>query len=362
MKCGVGDYTDRLVNSLKDNTDVEVSVLSSLMEAPIRPFGHPEVHYAMPTWGLKGLRCFMSMMRRIKPDVVHIQFPTQGYASAISALTWIPCICRVLFRVPVVLTWHEYVPRNTPNVLRCMYGMIAGASALVVVRPDYSLTMPKPMRLLLGKAPIRYIPNVSNVPTVTLTADERQTLRDRLGCGLSKIIAHFGFVFPHKGTDLLFQIADPARHHLLLIGELSDRDDYQARVLQLAATPEWKGKVTFTGFVETEKAARLLAVADAVVFPFISGGGLWNTSLHAAACQGTFALVTSVEKNGYDSAANIYYARPQAVDELKQALADYAGVRNPRPIDAKDSWRALAAAHETLYRSLAGVERQNGKR
>jgi glycosyltransferase involved in cell wall biosynthesis len=362
MKCGVGDYTNRLVNALKDNTDIDVSVLSSLMEVAIRPFGHPEADYAMPTWGLKGLRCFMSMMRRIKPDVVHIQFPTQGYASAISALTWIPCICRVLFRVPVVLTWHEYVPRNTPNVLRCMYGMIAGASALVVVRPDYSLTMPKPMRLLLGKAPIRYIPNVSNVPTVTLTADERQTLRDRLGCGLSKIIAHFGFVFPHKGTDLLFQIADPARHHLLLIGELSDRDDYQARVLQLAATPEWKGKVTFTGFVETEKAARLLAVADAVVFPFISGGGLWNTSLHAAACQGTFALVTSVEKNGYDSAANIYYARPQAVDELKQALADYAGVRNPRPIDAKDSWRALAAAHETLYRSLAGVERQNGKR
>jgi glycosyltransferase involved in cell wall biosynthesis len=214
------------------------------------------------------------------------------------------------------------------------------------------------MRVLLGRAPIRFIPNTSNVPSIVLSPKERHAMRERLGCSQSKIIAHFGFVFAHKGTDLLFQIADPAQHHLLHIGELSASDAYHARVLQLASMPEWKGKVTITGFVEIEEAARLLALADAVVFPYMGGGGVWNTSLHAAACQGTFVLATSAEKNGYDSAAHIYYAPPQAVDQMKQALSDYAGVRNPHRINAEESWRALAAAHEALYRSLPGVERR----
>jgi glycosyltransferase involved in cell wall biosynthesis len=239
-----------------------------------------------------------------------------------------------------------------------MYWMAIAASALVVVRPDYPQKMPKLMRVLLGRAPIRFIPNTSNVPSIVLSPKERHAMRERLGCGDSKIIAHFGFVFQHKGTDLLFQIADPAQHHLLLIGELSASDAYHARVLQLASMPEWKGKVTITGFVEIEEAARLLALADAVVFPYMGGGGVWNTSLHAAACQGTFVLATSAEKNGYDSAAHIYYAPPQAVDQMKQALSDYAGVRNPHRINAEESWRALAAAHEALYRSLPGVERR----
>ena len=185
-------------------------------------------------------------------------------------------------------------------------------------------------------------------------------MRERLGCGDSKIIAHFGFVFEHKGTDLLFRIADPMQHHLLIIGELSATNAYHAQLLQLAAAPEWKGKVTITGFVEAEEAARHLSLADAVVYPHVNGGGIWNTSLHAAVCQGTFVLTTSTERNGYDAVSNIYYVPPQAIDEMRQALVHYAGIRNVNRVDAEDSWRALATAHATLYRSVRENE-QEGK-
>jgi glycosyltransferase involved in cell wall biosynthesis len=353
MKCGVGDYTERLAKSLQDYADIDVSVLTSTSDVPIPPSAGPAVNPVMSTWGRSGLRDFFCAMHRIQPDILHIQFPTQGYASPISALSWIPWISRVFQRIPVVLTWHEYVPSSEPVILRCMQSMAIGASALVVVRPDYPQKMSKLMRVLLGRAPIRFIPNVSNVPSVVLSPEERHAMRERLGCGNSKVIAYFGFTYPHKGTHLLFQIANPQGHHLLLIGNLSARDPYHAELLRLAAAPQWKGKVTVAGFVETEEAARLLAVADAVVFPFMGGGGTWNTSLHAAACQGTFVLVTSTEKNGYDPAANIYYAVPQSIAEMQKALNEYAGIRNPHRIDAEESWRNLAAEHEMLYRSLA---------
>lgn len=352
MRCGVGDYTGQLVSSLRQHTDIDVSVLTSVLDAVGAASDRPEAHYVMPNWSIHGLRCFLSLMRRIKPDIVHIQFPTQGYVLAVGALAWIPFLCRLVFRVPVVQTWHEFVPKSEPNILRCMYAMALGASALVVVRPDYLSKTPRLIRIALGCVPVRIIPNVSNVPTVILSPDERVAIRMKLGCGESHLVAHFGFVYPHKGTEQIFQIADPAKHHLLLIGELSERDPHHARLLALAASPKWRGRVTVTGFVPAADAARLLAASDAVVFPFMGGGGNWNTSVHAATSQGSFVLMTSTERNGYDAAANIYYARPGAIDEMRRALALYSAARNPRPETAEETWLAMAAAHQELYLSL----------
>lgn len=90
-----------------------------------------------------------------------------------------------------------------------------------------------------------------------------------------------------------------------------------------------------------------------VVFPFRDGGGTWNSSLHAAASQGTFVLTTSSDKCGYDPAANIYYAHPDAVSEMQRALLEYHGVRKTDGnIAAGASWQAIAGAHADLYRSL----------
>lgn len=353
MRCGVGDYTEQLASSLIQHTDIGVSVLTSSVGAAAGAApDHSEAHYVMPSWSIHGLLSFFSMMRRIKPDIVHVQFPAQGYIPPLGGLAWIPIICRLVFRVPVVQTWHEYIPDKAPDTLSCMYKMALGASALIVVRPDYTSRIPKTMRFLLGRASIRLIPNVSNVPTVILSPDERAAIRGKLDCGESRLVAHFGFVYPHKGTDLLFHISDPAKHRLLIIGELSERDPFHARLLARAASPEWRGKVTITGFVPGAEAARLLAAADAVVFPFMSGGGNWNTSVHAATSQGSFVLMTSAGRNGYDAAANIYYARPGAIDEMRRALAEYSGARNPRVETAEETWAAMAAAHHKLYLSL----------
>jgi glycosyltransferase involved in cell wall biosynthesis len=352
MRCGVGDYTDRLAYALRSYSKIKVDVLTSTLDTQGLSHAQREIHYVMPTWGKAGLRCFVTMMRRIRPDVVHIQFPTQGYVLAVGALAWIPLISRFLFGVPVVQTWHEYVPTREPNILRCMYGMALGASALIVVRPDYASKIPKFMRLLLRTTPISFIQNVSSIPTKILTSEERAAIRGQLGSGSSQIIAHFGFAFAHKGTDLLFQLANPEKHHLLLIGDLSLDDPYHARLRRLAATPEWNGKVTITGFVEAREAARLVAAADAVVFPHLAGGGIWNTAMHAAMSQGTFVVATSTEKSGYDAAANVYYAKPGDINEMRSALSSYAGIRNPNATSAEESWQTLARAHEALYRSL----------
>jgi glycosyltransferase involved in cell wall biosynthesis len=289
-------------------------------------------------------------MRRVNPDIVHIQFPTQGYDTS-SGLAVIAFFSRFRHRVPVVVTLHEFLPSTMTRANLYIHALALIANRIVVVRPEYYAAIPWPLRLFIPETKIRFITNAAAVPRVELSETERQAVKQDLGCGAGELVAFFGFSYPHKGVDLLFRIADPSRHHLLLIGELSPDDAYHAQLLKAADSDAWRGRVTITGFVEPAQAGRLLAAADAVVFPYRVGGGTWNSSLHAATGQGTFALTTSRERNGYDAEANIYYALPEAVDEMRQALVDHGGARR-RHGPAADPWIEIAKAHKELYASL----------
>lgn len=347
MRCGVGDYTQRLVCALRED-GVETRVLTS--EAAQHAANGAEVPgvRGMRSWHRRALAPFFDQLSGFQPDAVHIQFPTQGY-DALSGLVAMAAHARFRARVPVVVTMHEYIP---DGLHAGIYALAALASRIVVVRPQYHERTPALAKALVRRAKIRFIPNASAVPAISLTAAERASTRQELARDAA-IVAFFGFSYPHKGVDLLFQIADPARHHLLLIGELSSGDAYHQRLRQLAASPQWKDRVTITGFVEADRAARLLAAADAVVFPYREGGGGWNSSLHAAMSQETFVLITSQEQRGYDVAANVYYARPGDVPEMRDALAAHGGTRLDRK--APDSWKDIARAHRELYAGLVGA-------
>jgi glycosyltransferase involved in cell wall biosynthesis len=188
------------------------------------------------------------------------------------------------------------------------------------------------------------------IPVAVLSEGERNFLRQQWASKDRKIIAFFGFSYPHKGVEKLFEIADPVRHHLLLIGNLTQTDAYHVMLRGLANSARWCGHVTITGFVDQTLAARYLAAADAAVFPFINGGGHWNSSLHAAVAQGVFVIATSNDQRGYDPVDNVYYAAPGAVSDMAEALLEYAGIRTRSSDQQVDPWVAIAQSHLDLYR------------
>ena len=351
MRCGVGDYAEHLAQALSRDVQLEVSVLTSELEPAAPHDQNLEIYRVMPTWHKNSLSRYSEVLRRIRPDIVHIQYPTQGY-DFLNGLTAIALRTRYHNRVPVVVTLHEFLPRWPGRAGRHVYGLALVANRIVVVRPDYRARIPWYARAFIKAAKLVFIPNASVIPAVKLSVSEREAVKERVGCVSSKLVAFFGFSYPPKGVDLLFRIADPSIHHLLLIGDLSPEDSYHAHLRKLAESDRWKGRVTITGFTDATEVGRLLAASDAAVFPFRAGGGIWNSSVHAAASQGTFVLTTSRERSGYDAAANIYYARPEAVDEMRQALLDCAGMRRHNDDLAADSWSEIAAAHKELYASV----------
>lgn len=349
MRCGVGDYSYNLVKALATDPTVHVAVLTSVSgEAMDQPSG-VQIFPVIKKWGLAEVSKAIRIVRQWSPSVVHIQYPTQGYGNGL--LPWVLPIIFFLMRKKVVQTWHEgYSRRNAPKLF--LKSIIPGG--LVFVRPQHKENL-HPMLLwaLWGKKAV-FIPNASAIPKIDLDETERQILKAQYLKKQERLIVFFGFVYPHKGVELLFEIANPDSDQIVIAGEIGQAGDYSHEIMRLASAESWLGKVTITGFLSANDAAALLAVADAVILPFRTGGGEWNTSIHGAVLNGAFVITTSLTQKGYDKKRNVYFAKVDSLQEMRSALRAHAGTRRGYDADIdRDEWRQIAKKHRSLYECLS---------
>lgn len=339
----MGDYAAQLANALASRHKVEVGVLTGIGSDSIIEKNQVTVFRTVTNWRNNNLGEIRRVVLKFHPDIVHIQYPTQGYKGRPPQL--LPLLLR-LMGVPVVQTWHEYYYESGVswiNLLAC--------NALIYVRPDFSKKVPRWVTRCLSNTPVVYVPNVSSIPVVSLSEEQAFRIKQNLSGG-KPIVCFFGFAHINKGIEHIFKIADPEKHHLVLICDLSNQDSYQSKILSLANQPNWIGKVTITGFQTPQRVGEILGVADAVVFPFPDGAGEWNTSLKASEAAGAFTLATTQDTTllGYHENKNTYFAGCGQIGDMRNALDTYLGRRIRA--QTENEWGKSALAHEQIYEQL----------
>lgn len=347
MRCGVGDYVFKLSQALA-RFPIDVGVLTSTAAQHAGQLSNVTIFPKIVTWKIRDIWHFIATLRAWSPDIVHIQYPSQGYAGVLMP-SLLPILSR-LFRKRVVQTWHEV---EAPNGKSWKYFLLRALlpGRVVVVRPNYEDQLATAARLAVCLKEFVYIPNGSVISKVALSGDARAAKRKRYLQRQSRLILFFGFIYPHKGFELLFDVADPDTDRIVVAGMLDEASDYAQDISERASVPAWTGKVEFLGFTPLAEMSVLLSVADAVVLPFRNGGGEWNSSIHAAVSHGCFVLTTSRSKIGYDKGTNIYYAAVDDVADMKRALQQYAGERRSleTDMDGDDEWKAIGEQHMALY-------------
>lgn len=261
--------------------------------------------------------------------------------------------------VAVAQTWHELPsPLGVPAFV--LNTLIPGP--YVIVRPDFRAKLYPALRPLIDRKPGGFIASGSSIPRSTLSEVERVALRKRMSKGKERLIVFFGFLYPFKRVELLFEIADPMRDHLVIAGEQSVDPEYSRSIQSRAETAEWRNSVTMTGFLSETETADLLAAADAVVLPFQHGGGIWNSSIHAALLQGTFVLTTSTTTTGFDEAKNTYFSEVDDMAQMRSALDQYWSQRRAfDPALDGDEWRRIAGEHLKFYRAATLARQSSGR-
>lgn len=344
MKCGVGDYSSFLASSLSKQNGVSKVVVVTSNEADEIKSNSLEVRPVIGEWNWRGILRVLREAKEIKPDIIHIQYPTRGYGRRIWP-SWMPLILNAAgFRI--VQTWHE--PLSWKGWFRYLPNAIT-RDALVVAEPDFKEQLPSFYRWLISHKAYRFISVASAIPKANLSLDEATALRCKFGGNEKRLLTYFGFAGPNKGVEQLFEIADPAFDNIVLLCELNTSDRYQAKILEIINTPRWAKNVHVTGFLPAAEVAEILAASDAVVLPFINGAGSRNTTLLAARLQSVFVLTTHQNSCGFDASQNVYYARPNAIEEMRLALQKHAGKQLPNTSAGVLDWSAVAMAHIRFY-------------
>jgi len=365
MFCGVGDYTYALALALAQSGEVDVRVVTSIGANPGKLPSKLEVLPVVKSWRLHEVIQVLREVRSWRPDLVHIQLPSVAYGDKI--LPYLLPLCVRLVGIRVVQTWHFCAA--APEIFRLMpfkfLCSVVVPGILFTVHESYEKRMAIPFRWLFRRKFVKYIPTVSAIQAVELSGSQRSELRakyTRTGCFM---VVYFGFLYPGKGVEQLFEIADASESQLVIVGGSfsgpevrvfpkfmrTETAGYADSIRRLAETDKWRGKVTLTGFLPPGEVAQIIASADAVVLPFLAGSNTWNTSVYAVQAQGTFLLTTSKERRGYDTALNTYFAMPGDIDTMKTVLRQYAGQRATRRIPPESAWQSTSNVHLRLYKT-----------
>lgn len=351
VRCGVGDYSVALCESLATHAGLTVGFLTTahphrqIVDADRSGF---QLLPSPPTWSPWYFGRCCRDISAWKADLIHVQWPAQGYDGPLAGLIaqWFRRWCRR----PVVVTLHEHLPPSAAPFGTSR--MLANAAcAITSVRPDFCDGFAVGMSSCVSHKPFFFIPNASHIPRVRPTPQQAEAFRARHRLEPQQaIIAYFGLLYPDRGVEDLFSIADPDHHRLFIAGDaITSSDSYKTELAAVAAQPRWRDRATMLGFLPVEEAGLLLALADAVVLPFKHGGGIWNTSIHAARTQGTFVLSTSKQLRGYDLAHNVYWAAPGNIAEMRQALKTHLGNRALPDATDVPSWKDIALRHNDVY-------------
>jgi len=357
MRCGIGDYTMRLGESLASRANVEVAILTSTAAATGRPVPGVELFPLMERWTLAERGKVRRLIRSWRPQIVHVQFPTQGYGPG-DLPHLIPLIAHRL-DARVVRTLHEVATWDRLTSRRQLLGFLLQLLApgpFVTVRPNYRQLLHPLLARLSRKHRWIFIPSASTIPPAALSPRERRDLRATYLQGRERLVTYFGFLNASKGAELLFDIADPKRDQVVFAGAFGPDEDYRRQIEQRAAAQDWAGKVTFPGFIGEREAAGLLAVSDAVVLPFREGGGSWNTSILAALAQGTPVVTTSGSAGDEHLDGPIFFAPPGDLHALRQGLDRVACPPDRRPPGAASwGWTQVADRHHQLYEEMGAA-------
>ena len=291
MQGGVGDFTRELARALTnlrhDVTVITASRISGQIAgspAPVEPI--------IPKWTHVCWRVIADATRRLKLDVLNIQYEPAAYSMRVGVNFFPWWYRRQPNHVPVVTTFHDLLvpylfPKAGPLRWKVVEFLARRSDAVIVTNEEDRL------KLQTSNFKLHLIPIGSNIrPSLPPDFDRN---RERAAWGASKndwLAAYFGFLSMSKGgltlmrsIGLLVNNGLPIR--LLLIGGRTGSSDpantqYAAEVDRALASLGLHDRVRHTGYADAQQVSKAMAAADVIVLPYADGASFRRGSLIAA--------------------------------------------------------------------------------
>jgi glycosyltransferase involved in cell wall biosynthesis len=340
MTCGVAEYTARLAESLGD-AGVAVQVVTSIDDS-VQVTGRYRVVQVARRWGLRELPRILRAIRRHRPDVVHLQYPSTGYRHGLAPGLLLPILRVLAPKTRVVATLHEY---RHMHPLHKLYAAATIPWASAIVTPDRGQLAGMP---LIGRRTVVEIALTSNFRIATaVPAAVGGTADGELAVGT------WGMLRPDKGIDLALDAFEavaarrPAR--FILAGDPGKDAAYVKHISERIAASPARDRITVTGRLDEADLLAAISSLDVCVLPYRAGLEGNRGTYAAAALTGVYVVTTSPTERGFDDATNTRFVPPDDVESLVAAILEAPGHPRLQPGDPNERWAAIAARHLEVY-------------
>jgi glycosyltransferase involved in cell wall biosynthesis len=361
VRCGIGDYTHRLATALAA-AGAEPVVVSAAGPGLRRDLPYEVVPIAT-RWHFADTARLAGTILRTRPDIVHIQFPGNGYGRgfAVTALPWALLARRP--RLPVALTLHEFDRLSRRHRARLTLG---AAPCRLIVTPGGELT--RAVERWLGWRPGLRIEEIGLASNVIPGAGGGAGAAAG-GTGREKVdfhrrpeelvIGYWGFQRPDKGIETLIdafalvRASQPAR--LVVAGDPGPDRDYARGLRDSISRAGLADDTLFTGSLAEDRLSATLLGFDVCVLPFRDGLAANRGSYAAAVAHGIPIVTTSVDRRGLEPGTNTVFVPPGDAAAIADAIRAHArGPRLPLDADVEAEWDSIARRHLGSYGELLG--------
>ncbi len=363
--CGVGDYTERLVQELR-LAGVAVDVVTT--EAANR-HDVSSVQYALKKWTFGNWWKALRWMRTQSYDVIHIQYPARfyGYRPVLALLSIMAKI--EMPGIPIVVTLHEF---RITHLLRKLttVALTAPVSAVVLTADSERTQVEKWMPWLRSR--LHVLTMASTIPPVPVNDERRAELRRSYGIAdRDVVIVYFGLLHANKGIETLLESFAAVHRRmpgtkLMMLSRFEPMSNpYHARLQSEAAGLNIQEALLWTGYLDNGRVSEHLACVDIGFFPFQDGVTLRRLSFMTGMSHGLAVLTTAghagTTEIGLRDSENVLLVRAGApVEDVAGrllSLVDDAALRarlskGAREWSAPFQWSAIIPKTLAIYTGL----------
>ncbi len=318
-----------------------------------------KVYDPVKSWTFREMPGIFRLLKKIKPDIVHIQYPTNEYKKNIS-INLLPVFLRMA-GYKVVITIHEYSFNLSFKGRLRLWPAIFGAHSVLVSDKAY---IPG-IRKVFKKKAIEIIPIAPNIPSSALDREGRKKLKSKLTGGKNiLLLGYFGFMNDNK---IVLPVVDSVKKlshdygiktKLLLIGNLEERNSKNPHVIALMKHIKELGlkkECIITGYLSDKAVSDYLSVLDFAVLLYKSGVSPRNATFLAALAQ-NIKIITTENENFRPPYKNVFIVKddPAIVENICGIILKN---KNKPAADSKrdfykESWEKFTEKHLEVYRKV----------
>lgn len=360
VKCGIGDYTYRLLEELEKDDNLELSVITSSYS--YHKFSKIKLYNLIDVWNFSAWKIIKNLIKKISPDIIHYQHPSKLYKKYLFQF-YLPYLAKKNFRkIKFLTTIHEFT--ESPFYAKLWLKLLLKLNNYIIFTNLHDFKH----AIKVANIKSKIIPIGSNIKPNKFDAnllkqEKRKILKDN-----ELLLGYFGTINRDKGLDILIKALNFLKNEqktkikLCIIGELSNEIRYHRYIKNLINKYNLKNDVYLTGYLKNDEISKWFNLFDICVLPFKQGASLRRGSLITALVHNIPVITTKGKNNNIltDNNNVVYFNNLTEliakINRLKNDKIFYQKIKNgTQQVSKNFSWPLIAKKTIEFYNEILSI-------